>query len=144
MEKADPFSIAEQAFEAIATRFSHLHMVRNEGVPVELSFTLQVQPGLKQEVHLYLANNDELNFVVGDCWFEWFPCTDPAKVEAYLEAVSGYLSGRYRVLEHYRGKKCVKTELQAPCTTDWKTVASSSLIWPPIPWKKTFKELRNA
>src|SRR5215217_4572338 len=112
MERPDTFRIAEQAFEKIAARFPHLHMVRGEEPEIELLIIFPVQPGLRQEVSLYLANNDELNMVVDHFWLEWFPCTDPRKVEAYIEAVSGYLSGRYRILEHYRGKKCVTTELQ--------------------------------
>lgn len=144
MERPDTLRIAEQAFEEIAARFPHLHMVRDEEAGVELIITLPVQPGLRQRVSLYLANNDELNMVVDHFWLEWFPCTDPTKVEAYIEAVSGYLSGRYRILEHYRGKKCVKAELQAPSVTGWETISTSSTIRLPIPWKKTFKEVRNA
>jgi len=144
MERPDTLRIAEQAFEEIAARFPHLHTVRDEEAEVELIIRLPVQPGLRQQVSLYLANNDELNMVVDHFWLEWFPCTDPTKVEAYIEAVSGYLSGRYRILEHYRGKKCVKAELQAPSATGWETISTSSTIRIPIPWKKTFKEVRNA
>jgi len=144
MERPDTLRIAEQAFEEIAARFPHLHMVRDEEAEVELIIRLPVQPGLRQQVSLYLANNDELNMVVDHFWLEWFPCTDPTKVKAYIEAVSGYLSGRYRILEHYRGKKCVKAELQAPSATGWETISTSSTIRLPIPWKKTFKEVRNA
>ena len=143
MERPDNLRIAEQAFAEIAARFPHLHMVRDEEAEVELMIRLPVQPGLRQQVGLYLANNDELNMVVGHFWLEWFPCTNPTKVEAYIEAVSGYLSGRYRILEHYRGKKCVKAELQAPSATGWETISISSSIRLPIPWKKTFKEVRN-
>src|SRR6266571_9323224 len=144
MERPDILRIAKQAFEEIAARFPHLHTVRDEEAEVELIIRLPVQPGLRQQVSLYLANNDELNMVVDHFWLEWFPCTDPTKVEAYIEAVSGYLSGRYRILEHYRGKKCVKAELQAPSATGWETISTSSTIRIPIPWKKTFKEVRNA
>lgn len=144
MERPTTLRIAEQAFEEIAARFPHLHMVREEEAEVELMIRLPVQPGLRQEVSLYLANNDELNMVVDHFWLEWFPCTDPTKVEAYIEAVSGYLSGRYRILEHFRGKKCVKAELQAPSATGWETISTSSSIRLPIPWKKTVKEVRNA
>lgn len=142
MERPDTIKIAEQSFQEIALRFPHLHLVRDEGAPVELMIRLPEQPGLRHKCSLYLANNDELNFVVGHFWLDWFPCTNPAKVEAYIEAVSGYLSGRYRILEHYRGKKCVKAELQAPSAEGWKTICTSTTIWLPIR-KKTFKEVRN-
>ena len=144
MKRPDTLRIVQQAFEELAARFPHLHMVREEEAEVELMIRLSVQPGLKQQVSLYLANNDELNMVVDHFWLDWFPCTNPAKVEAYIEAVSGYLSGRYRILEHYRGKKCVKAELQEPSSTGWKTISRSSTTWLPIPWKKTVKEVRNA
>jgi hypothetical protein len=143
MEKRDAVRIAEQAFEEIAARFPHLHMVREQEAEVELMIRLPVQPGLRHQVSLYLANNDELNMVMGHFWLELFPCTDPTKVASYIEAVSGYLSGRYRIIEHYRGTKCVKSELQAPNATGWETIARSSTIRLPIPWKKTFKEVRN-
>jgi hypothetical protein len=144
MERVDTLKIAERAFAEIAARFPHLHMVKNEGVPVELDITVPIQPGLKHRVSIYLANNDELNFVVCHFWLDWFSCTNPEKVEAYIEAVSGFLSGNYRILEHYRGKKCVRAELQAPSTTGWKTISTSSTIGLTIPWKKTFNEVRNA
>jgi hypothetical protein len=142
-ESADTVKIAEQAFDEIARRFPHLYMVKDEGIPVAPSITLPVQPGLRQEVRLYLGDNDELNIIVGYFSGEWFPCTDPAKVEAYISAVCGYLSGAYRVLEHYRGKRCVKAELQEPITNGWGTIYTWTEVWPPIPWNKTFKEVRN-
>jgi hypothetical protein len=92
MKRPDTLRIVQQAFEELAARFPHLHMVREEEAEVELMIRLSVQPGLKQQVSLYLANNDELNMVVDHFWLDWFPCTNPAKVEAYIEAVSGYLS----------------------------------------------------
>ncbi len=136
--------IARRAVAEIAARFPNLSMVENPKDPVELSITLPIQPGLKQKVWLCLQNNDELHFSVGNFWLEWFPCTDPSRVSAYVDAVCGYLSGEYRVLEHYRGKRCVKAELQCPVAASWRTIGTWSRLWLPIPWGKSFNEVRNA
>lgn len=144
MTELDTEKIARQAFADIAVRFPQLQMIEDEGVPVELSITIPQQLGLKQKVWLALQNSDELHFSVGNFWLEWFPCTDPAKVQSYVDSVSGYLSGSYRVLEHYRGSRCVKAELQQPNNGGWLTIGTWSLLWFPFPWNKTFKEIRNA
>ena len=140
----DTIKIARQAVADIAARFPTLRMVENPKDPVELSITLPVQPGLKQKVRLCLQNYDELHFSVGNFWLEWFPCTNPDRVREYVKIVCGYLSGEYRVLEHYRGKRCVKAELQAPVAANWKTIATWSRLSLPIPWGKSFNEVRNA
>ena len=140
----DNLQIARQAVAEIAFRFPTLNMVEKPKDPVELSITLPIQPGLKQQVWLCLQNNDELHFSVGHFWLEWFPCTNPDRVRAYIDAVCGYLSGEYRVLEHYRGNRCVKAELQAPAAADWETIGTTSHLSLPIPWGKTFNEVRNA
>ena len=95
-------------------------MVEEPNAPVELSIRLLVQPGLRHEVWLALQNKDELHFSVGHFWLEWFPCTQPSRASEYVAAVIGFLSGHYRVLEHYRGKRCEKAELQAPRNAGWK------------------------
>jgi hypothetical protein len=140
----DTLQIARQAVAEIAVRFPTLNMVENPQDPVELSITLPIQPGLKQQVWLCLQNNDELHFSVGHLWLDWFPCTNPDRVRAYIDSVCGYLSGEYRVLEHYRGNRCVKAELQAPAAADWETIGTTSPLSLPIPWGKTFNEVRNA
>lgn len=140
----DTLHIARQAVAEIAARFPTLSMVEHPEDPVELSITLPIQPGLKQKVWLGLQNNDELHFSVGHFGLEWFPCTNPDRVRAYIAAVSGYLSGEYRVLEHYRGNRCVKAELQVPAAADWETIGITSHLSVPIPWGKSFNEVRNA
>lgn len=145
MNDHETLQIAENTFRVISERFPSLEMKRNTTDPVELSMDIPVQPGLKYAVNLNLQNLDELHFSVGNFWLEWFPCTQPSKVAAYIDAVSGFLAGRYRVLEHYRGNKCVKAELQTPESQgEWKTIGTYTLLWPPFPWRKHFKELINA
>ena len=141
--RIDTEQIAEAAFAEIAARFPGLQVIRETDAPVEISLTLPVQPGLAHKVWLCLQNDDELHFSVEHFWLEWFPCTDPSRVRDYVDAVCGYLSGQYRILEHYRGKKCVMAALQAPDGAGWKTIGTWGTPWWPIPWKKTFKEVRN-
>ncbi len=118
--------IAENVFQKILERFPSLRIEKGQSAPVELSVNIPALSGLKHTVNLNLQNRDELHFVVGNFWLEWFPCTDVTKVEAYIDAVSGFLEGRYRVLEHYRGNKCVKAELQAPQSKgEWKTIGTT-------------------
>jgi hypothetical protein len=137
--------IARKAFADIQARFPHLQATFREGGPVDLSVDMPVQSRLKYEVNLNLQG-DELHFSVSHFWLEWFPCTKPAIVEAYITAVSGFLSGEYRIVEHYRGNNCVKAELQSPKDTDWKTIGvSSNNFWSLLPWpKKHLVVIRNA
>jgi hypothetical protein len=107
-EAIDPDTIARRVFAEIAKRFPSLQMVENFGRPVEISITMPVQPGLKHKVSLCLQNHDELHFSAGHFWLEWFPCTKPEKMDGYLDAVTGFLSGKYRVLEYYRGKRATR------------------------------------
>jgi hypothetical protein len=86
---------------------------------------------------------DERHFLVEHLVLRWFPCTDPARVAEFIDAVSGVLSGRYRVLEQLRFGRCLKAELQAPEGEGWKTLAGRSFIHLPVPGFRTFRELRN-
>ncbi len=137
--------IAEEAFAEIRIQFPSLEMKKNSCDPVELSIDMPVQAGLKYAVNLNLQNRDELHFSVENFWLEWFPCTDRSRVEAYIDAVSGFLSGRYRILEHYRGNKCTKAELQTPLEGGgWRTIGKSYRWGLSLSWKKSVKEIRNS
>jgi len=119
-------------------------MVENQGEPVEISITMPVQPGLSHKVWLCLQNQDELGLGVGRFYCEWFPCTKAEKAERYLDAVTGFLSGKYRIVEHYRGKTCYRAKLQKPEGDRWRTIANWATIWIPLWSRKTLKELRNS
>jgi hypothetical protein len=135
--------IAERVFAEIAARFPELRMERDANAPVEISVNLPIQPGLKQDVWLCLQNNDELHLAVSNFWLEWFPCTDAAIADAYRDAVIGYLAGTYRVLEHYRGKRCVKAQLQVPGEDGWITIGTTSHTLLAFPWRRSVQEVRN-
>ena len=143
MDKPCTEAIARGVFAEIAESFPSLKMVENHGEPVEISVTMPVQAGLSHEVWLCLQNFDELGFSVGHFYCEWFPCTKPRRVEEYLHAVIGFLSGEYRILEHYNGAKCYKAKLQKPEGDRWHTVANWRTIWFPLSLKKVVKEVRN-
>lgn len=143
MGGADTEAIARNAFAEIARRFPSLQAVENHDDPVEISITMPVQPGLSHKVWLCLQNGDELGFSVGHFYIEFFPCTKPDRVEKYMDAVIGFLSGRYRILEHYRGTKCYWAQLQKPEGDRWRAVANWATLWIPFWLRKTTKELRN-
>ena len=143
MDAPDAEVIARDVFAEIAKRFPLLKMVENHDDPVEISITIPVQPGLSHNVWLCLQNCDELGFSVGRFYCEWFPCTKSDRVEKYLDAVTGFLSGKYRIVEHYRGVKCYRAVLQKPEGAGWRTIANWATIWSPLSFKKVVKELQN-
>jgi len=118
-------------------------MVEKHDDPVEISITLPVQPGLSHKVWLCLQNQDELGLGIGSFYCEWFPCTRPDRVERYLAAVIGFLSGEYRILERYKGTRCYKAKLQKPDGDSWRTVATWATVWISLSLKTTVKEVRN-
>jgi hypothetical protein len=128
--------IAKRTFSDIQGRFPHLHSSVQEGGPVELSVTLPIQPGLKYQVNLNLQS-DELHLSVSNFDLEWFPCTKPDRVDDFIASVSGFLSGDYRIVEHYRSSKCLKAELQAPKDNGWKTIGVWATPGILLPWLKT-------
>jgi hypothetical protein len=143
MNTPDTEVIARGAFAEIARRFPSLKMIENHDDSVEVSITMPVQPGLSHKVWLCLQNGDELGFSANHFCVEWFPCTKSDRVEKYLDAVTGFLSGKYRILEHYRGTRCYKAKLQKPEGDGWRTIANWATIWIPLSFKKRVKELRN-
>jgi hypothetical protein len=140
------FEIAVSAFEKIKGRFPFLSMNLDlHHAHVDVAMDIPAQPCLSFEVHLDLQNIDELHLVASAFWCEWFPCTNPKKVERYIEAVSGLLSGEFRILEHWRGRRPVKAQLQRPVGTGWKKVATWGDVSALVPWpKKTLKVVQNS
>ena len=142
----DTIKIAQNTFEQIQRKFPALKMRIHTDQPVELCMDIPKQNGLNFDVHLNLQNIDQLHLSAGNFWCEWCPCTLKERVEQYIDAVSGLLSGKYRILEHYRGKKAVKAEFQVPENDEWKTIRIrvwlTSLL--PFPWVKNDSILQNS
>lgn len=141
--KSESVKIAEQAFARIIAGPPELIATPRLNDPVDVSIDLPVQPGLKHSVWLALQNDDELHFSVGRFWLEWSPCRDAATVDAYTEAVRGFLAGRYRVLEHERNGECFKAELQAPAPQGWETVGTWSKLLVPSFSEAHFNVIQN-
>ena len=103
------------AFERIARALPGLDMhVELDPEHVDATADLPAQPGLDFPVHLNLQNIDELHLVAGGFWLSWFPCTDPAVVDRYVDSVVHLVRGTYRVLEYRRGARVVRADLQIP------------------------------
>jgi hypothetical protein len=134
---------AQSAFADIFSSFPLLKVTENPDEPVEISYTLSVQEGLRYKVELSLQNNDEVYFSTEDFVCSWFPVSDKQTVSNYVNAVSGFLSGNYRILKQYRGNKCIKSELQQPDGDGWKTIATSSHLRLSFSRTITFKEIHN-
>jgi hypothetical protein len=136
--------IAEAAFKTIQARCSTIQVCQNTSDPVEATLDIPVQPGLKYAVTLSLQNQDELHFSVENFRLEWMPCTKQSTVDAYIDAVVGFLSGRYRILEHYRGHQCTMAELQVPTQTGaWVTLGVSRHLCLPFLRQSSCKVIRN-
>ena len=144
--ETEQYKIALSTFDRIRSKFPSLSMDLDVNPdPVELAMDIPAQPGLSFDVSLNLQNLDELHLNASVLWVEWFPCTNPKKVEGYFEAVSGLLSGEFRILEHWRGKHPVRAELQRPLNGGWKTIAHWIDFLPSlVPWPaKTYKVVQN-
>lgn len=132
-----------QLLNEIRSAFPNLQMRLESSHPyVDLNLDIPQQDGLKFDVNVNLQG-DELHLSAGHFWLEWFPCSDRGKIEAFREAVHGLLSGEFRILEYYRGRRAVKAELQRPSSEGWKTIGTWSTLSLPFPWCVATKELRN-
>jgi len=145
MLRTKQFEIALSTFEKIRAAFPALTMNLVLDDPhVDLAMDIPAQPGLAFKMDLNLQNLDELHLTASAFWVEWFPCTKPEKVDRYFEAVSGLLSGEFRILEHWRGRRPVKAQLQRPIHGGWESVATWGDVSAIVPWpKKTFKIVQN-
>ena len=138
------FDVALSTFEKIQAAFPALTMnLELHPKNVDLEMVIPAQAELLFRVNLNLQG-DELHLSASRFWVEWFPCTKPEKVERYFQAVSGLLSGEFRILEHWRGKRPVKAQLQRPIRDGWENVATWGDVSALVPWpKKTCKIVQN-
>ena len=145
MAQTKQFEIALSTFEKIRAAFPALTMNLVLDDPhVDLAMDIPAQPGLAFKVDLNLQNLDELHLSASALWVEWFPCTKPKSVDRYFEAVSGLLSGEFRILEHWRGRRPVKAQLQRPISSGWERVVTWVDVSVIVPWpKKTLKVVEN-
>lgn len=132
-----------ELFERVRRTFPGLRMdLHAEHPDVDRLLDVPEQPGLDFAVSVNLQG-DELHLSAGAFWVPWFPCTDAAVREGFIDAVVGLLSGRYRILEHYRGRWPVKAELQRPDSSGWQTLATWSGLGSWVPGRRHTRILQN-
>ncbi|MBY0224604.1 MAG: hypothetical protein K2Q28_02220 [Hyphomicrobium sp.] len=134
---------AHQLIATLAKRCPDLEIVPSEHSAGELGWNIPVQQGLTTELWLSFSNNDEMHFSLENFRISFFPCTDSIEGEKFVDAVSGFIDGTYQIIEHYRGSRCVRADLQKPNGDEWETIASSSRLHWPLPYRKTFKTIKN-
>lgn len=112
----DPFQALQQSFPDL--KFKKID------APVDEAFVIPVQPGLKVEVGVNRQNGDELHLTIGNAfWCEWFPTSCPEVVHDYIDAVSGFIEGRVRLVELYKGKRASGGDLEAQSEAGWHRIA---------------------
>jgi hypothetical protein len=142
-----PIDIFDDVVSRLVAQFPAIRGEYTDPSPaVDRAFEMRKQQGLVTDVLLNLQNEDELHLCIGPhFWCEWFPCKRAEVVEEYFDAVSGFIAGRHRVVDFYRGDGCSKSLLQRADNGAWKTLASSSHLggggWP---WSRRRQhEIRN-
>jgi hypothetical protein len=132
-----------ELFNKIRESFSHLDMKLDANHPqVDLNMDIPKQDGLAFEININLQG-DELHLVAGHFWCEWFPCTDNDKAHVFYDNVCGLLSGRYRIVEYYRGNRAIKARLHKPNNSEWETIGTWSTWYIPLPLKTEEKIIMN-
>lgn len=116
-------------------RFPDLEFVENEDAPVERAYDLGEKNGEKVAVHLNLQNEDEFHLNIGEYfWCEWFPCDEGDVADQYYNSVEGFIEGRHRLVDFFRGDKCYKSQLQKNENGEWRPIANSmhvsAFTWP--------------
>jgi|SRR5690348_5839900 len=143
MPDTDYVQIARRAFAAINASCTSLQFLETPTDHVDINVEVPVQPGLAYEVNLNLQG-DELHFSVGEgFWAEWFPCDDPDVEDRFVEAVVGFISGRYRIVETSAGGRPISARLERPSEDGWKTVTTWATMRFPWPWGRSERILRN-
>ena len=136
----------DEAVAGIRREFPDLRIDVTQGHPnYEVMADIPAQPPrLAFSVGINLQNHDELHLTASHLWVEWFPCGDEEVFQRFMQAVSGLLSGRYRILESFVGRRPVKAALQRPIDHDaWETVACWSDLGILVPWKRTKHVVQN-
>jgi hypothetical protein len=124
-------------FVRIQEAFPHLTMRLERDHPhLDLNMDIPRQAGLVFDVNVNLQG-DELHLSAEAFWLEWFPCTEAEIVDGFRETVHGVLSGTFRIVEHLRGSRVVKAELQRPANHGWQTVGTWGRLHLPLGRRST-------
>lgn len=133
MDQAEFAQIAHAIFSDIeaanpSVRFDKAEeLVEGESLPV---MDVREQPGVTLSMSLYISG-DELYLDCGAFHASWFPLKERPVREKYIDCVSGLLRGTHRVVEHSRGSRITRANLQTWNGEAWVPVSSwSRLTWP--------------
>jgi hypothetical protein len=120
-------AIAEPLFRSVAAEFSQLASswsAINAG-PIDLELVFDQQPGLVLAVIAQLEG-EELRLQIGKYFsVEWFPCQRQSVQDEFLRAIRGFLGGSARLVEHSKGGRVTKAQLEIRRGDgEWKPAAS--------------------
>ena len=106
---------------------------------------IPVQPGVDFNVSINLQNQDELHLNVGkNFWVEWFPCREQEVFDDYINAVTGVISGEYRIVERYLFGKADSAVLERPNGRGgWQRVTTWGSLGCLVPGPRARKILQN-
>jgi hypothetical protein len=135
----------EEVLALLAREFSNVRVeVERSPAHVDAAADIPLQPGASVPISINLQNADELHLNIGEhFWAEWFPCGEDEVFHRYCEALRGWLSGRYRIVESYVGGKAVSAYLQEPAAESWKDVASWRNVAGCLPFPRRKRIVRN-
>ena len=138
-----PIDAFESALTVIRARFPWLKVPDFEQHPhLEALVEIPVQPGLSLPIQLNLQNRDELHLVVSNLWVEWFPCTDVEKVNLFVDAVAGLVSGELEIEEAFLFGRPASATLQRRGRRSERLARWSNLL-SFIPLQKTRRVVSN-
>ena len=129
----------EQTIDIVREQFPDLEIrIVRDHPHVEAVAEMPRQSGLDFDVHINLQNCDEMHLCVSNFWGEWFPCGDERIFEQYMDALTGVLSGEYRIVEKSVFGEHAIARLQRPkAVGSWETAYTSSTLSVLIPWFRT-------
>ena len=140
-----PVAAFNDALQAIRTTFPWLVVREIPDHPqLEALAEFPVQPGLSLPIQVNLQNKDELHLVVSNLWVEWFPCTESKKRHAFVQAVTGLVSGDLEIEESYvLGKAAMATLRKRSHADNQPYLARWSNLLARLPLPRSRRIVRN-
>lgn len=92
------------------------------------------QPGLDFDIHIALANRDELHLRAAGLKCRWVACGEPGVTEQFIDAVIGLIAGRNRIVLTVFLGRVIGCRLQQPTGRGWQTIARSDPRRPGLLW----------
>lgn len=136
----------EQVLALLAREFPNVRVeVERDHPHVEAAADIPVQAGVSVPISINLQNADELHLNLGEHFaVGWFPCGRDEVFHRYCEALRGWLSGGYQVVESYIGRKAVSANLQEPVKGGgWKNVTAWGNLAGCLPLPRRKRVMRN-